>query len=165
MESPSPDGAGLQGQESGNSPEHLPGSLICKGQQQDRLGFDTVIQQPGNTVGERPCFAATRPGQNQGRPGTGSHRFVLLIVQFGPIVGRTCNHRGSFLELIFAGHDEDRFAFWVLCLIRKRIPKTQNPESLTLTAQVGFPHQAVRPQLGRLILENDSSGFQDVAIV
>ena len=46
-------------------PEHLIRRLIGKRKQQHAVGRDTVLDQPGDAIHERPCFPRTCAGEHQ----------------------------------------------------------------------------------------------------
>ena len=60
--------------------QHLSGSLIREGKQQDVSRIDPVLEQVRHAVGECARFAATRAGDDEQRTGRSRHRRKLLFV-------------------------------------------------------------------------------------
>src|SRR6516165_2073237 len=114
MKGPAPDSSRFQGEKRRNPCQHLARSSVCKGKQQDRLGFDSVVQEPGDSVDKGPRFSASSARQNQGWTRFGSNSGVLLIIQPGAIIDAARCLGRDFLELIFTRHaagQPDRFCF------------------------------------------------------
>ena len=84
VEGPHPDGARRQIQEVLDPAAHLAGGFIGKRHCQDfpRLGA-ALLDEPGDPVGQDPCLAAARAGEDQQRPIIGRHRGALRRIQSG----------------------------------------------------------------------------------
>src|SRR6266481_9197599 len=105
MKGPAPDSPRFQGEKRRNPCQHLARSSVCKSKQQDGLRFDSVVQEPGDSVDKRPRFSTPCARQNQGGPRSGSDSGVLLIIQPGAIVDAARWQGRDLLELIFTRHE------------------------------------------------------------
>ena len=81
VERAAPDATGIDGDELLDAAQHLAGSLVGEGQQQDVLRIDAILDEPRHAVGEGARLAAAGAGDDQQRSLAGHHHFELLGVE------------------------------------------------------------------------------------
>ena len=71
---------------------HFAGRLVGEGQEENAVGGDSVLDEPGDAVGQGARLAGTRTGEDQAGSRGCSDRLILLGIEFlrvvDPQVGR-----------------------------------------------------------------------------
>src|SRR5258707_13497599 len=106
MKCPAPNRSCFQWEQSLHAGKHLASSLIRESKKQDVLWLDTIVEQPGDAIGQCPSFPASGPCEHQCRPRSGGYRFILLIVELGAIIDAAGANRWQAVQLVFARHSE-----------------------------------------------------------
>ena len=104
MKCPTPNRSRFQWEQSLHAGKHLASGLIRESKKQDVLWLDTIVEQPGDAIGQCPSFPASGPREHQCRSRSGGDRFILLIVELGAIIDAAGANRWQAVQLVFARH-------------------------------------------------------------
>jgi hypothetical protein len=76
-----PDAARVDGDELLDAAEHLPRRFVRERDDEDVGRIDAVFDEPRHAIGERPRFAAARPGDDEHRPVAGHDHLELFRIE------------------------------------------------------------------------------------
>ena len=86
MNGTAPQACNILGHKLLNALKHLTRGLIGKGEQKNVSRIHPLIEQVGDTVGQRACFSRSRTGNDECRTRLRAYRCILLLVELRGIV-------------------------------------------------------------------------------
>jgi hypothetical protein len=100
MKGAAPDAARVDGDEILDATQHFARRFVRECEQEDVRGVDSVFDEPGDAISERPRFAAPGAGDDEHRAVPRHHDFELLLIELVLVADAVGRRAYGLFELV-----------------------------------------------------------------